>query len=245
MVEAHNSRVAAPAADEAERVAAYLTEHPDFFELRPALLESLSVPHASGNAVSLIERQVKRLKQRNRHLQKRMEVLVETAKENEDRVLRLNRLARALIGAGSLQAVVAALGERLRSDFGVTESLVALRAEALQVSLREAVAGVRVVDAGSGLPRALNNAFRTGRCECTALSNDALRAFLFPDATAELRSLALIPLERNAAVGVLALASDDGDHFSPHMGTWFLEQLGYLVSGALMARLGDKADATA
>ena len=39
-------------------VADYLRRHPDFFEDKPTLLADLRVPHATGTAVSLVERQV-------------------------------------------------------------------------------------------------------------------------------------------------------------------------------------------
>ena len=59
-----------PALDEAE-VAAYLQAHPDLLSRYPAVLEALDVPHDSGNAVSLIERQVAGMRNTNRQLQAR------------------------------------------------------------------------------------------------------------------------------------------------------------------------------
>jgi len=43
---------------DSDDVAAYLTKHNDFFVTYPELLNDLEVPHQSGAAVSLIERQV-------------------------------------------------------------------------------------------------------------------------------------------------------------------------------------------
>jgi len=40
----------------------YLEANPDFFERHSAILSSLSVPHGSGEAVSLVERQVSMLR---------------------------------------------------------------------------------------------------------------------------------------------------------------------------------------
>ncbi len=237
MVEAQKTPLVADPEDEAEQIAAYLEAHPDFFELRPALLESLSIPHASGTAVSLIERQVTRLKQRNHHLQKRLEVLIETAKENENRVLGMNRLARRLIEADSLPAVIDGLRDCLLADFDVTASMVILREPAVGDAQPAPVDGLRILGGDeSGLPRALNNVFRTGCCECLPLT-DELGDYLFPDAEETLGSVALVPLARQDAPGVLVLASADPGRFQPHVGTWFLEQLAFLVSGAVTGRL--------
>ncbi|MDH3326971.1 MAG: DUF484 family protein, partial [Gammaproteobacteria bacterium] len=42
----------------AKDVEVYLDKHPEFFQEYPELLVELKVPHPSGGAVSLIERQV-------------------------------------------------------------------------------------------------------------------------------------------------------------------------------------------
>lgn len=241
MVEAHKPKQRPDEDLEAEQVSSYLTRHPDFFEHHPALLESLVIPHASGSAVSLIEHQVTRLKQRNRHLQQRLSVLVDTAKENEERVLRLNRLARRLIEAHTLQGIVDGLAKCMREDFGVTALIIGLRGTSGGGALPEQCAGVRQLEDESALPQALKDLFRTGCSECGPLSDD-LRAYLFPDNDEALRSVALVPLDRAAAFGVLAFASANAEQFLPDMGTWFLEQLANLVAGAVKARLGEAID---
>ncbi|MFT7300755.1 MAG: hypothetical protein ACI89Z_001219, partial [Porticoccus sp.] len=42
----------------AGQIKSYLQAHPSFFENHPDLLELISLPHESGAAVSLVERQV-------------------------------------------------------------------------------------------------------------------------------------------------------------------------------------------
>jgi uncharacterized protein len=50
-------------ASDEERIARYLTTHPDFFERNTALLAKLRLPHVrSDSAVSLVERQVEVLR---------------------------------------------------------------------------------------------------------------------------------------------------------------------------------------
>ena len=47
-------------------IADYLKSHPDFFERHPLILLSLKLPHRTGgSAISLVERQVSMLRQRN------------------------------------------------------------------------------------------------------------------------------------------------------------------------------------
>ena len=47
----------------------YLQNHPDFLEQRPDALVNLDLTHRSGEAVSLIERQVEMLRIRNAELE--------------------------------------------------------------------------------------------------------------------------------------------------------------------------------
>ena len=49
----------------AEQVAAYLRAHKDFFVEHEALLADITIPHETGKAVSLVERQVVVLRERN------------------------------------------------------------------------------------------------------------------------------------------------------------------------------------
>ena len=45
-----------------DSVAAYLSEHPEFFNKQEDLLAKLRIPHKSGGAISLLERQVSLLR---------------------------------------------------------------------------------------------------------------------------------------------------------------------------------------
>ena len=50
----------------------YLAAHPDFFEEHASLLSSLHLPHAAGGAVSLVERQISVLRQKDIKLEKQL-----------------------------------------------------------------------------------------------------------------------------------------------------------------------------
>ena len=41
----------------ADDVASFLTQHPDFFEDRKELLETMEIPHGGAGSISLVERQ--------------------------------------------------------------------------------------------------------------------------------------------------------------------------------------------
>ena len=74
----------------------YLLSHPEFFEAHPELLVKLKVPHPSGTAVSLIERQVEVLRGQNRQLERKLVDLIEVARANDTLIERIHRLGGRL-----------------------------------------------------------------------------------------------------------------------------------------------------
>ena len=61
----------------------YLQANPDFFERHNELLTSLRLPHGSGAAVSLVERQVSVLRQKDLKLERKLKDLIEVARIND------------------------------------------------------------------------------------------------------------------------------------------------------------------
>src|ERR1700678_1736498 len=100
-------------------VADYLQSHPDFFERNAALLAKLRLPHMrdSGATVSLVERQVEVLRERNQALERKLKELVEVARANDALSERIHRLTQRLFGARSLPETIGAAEASLREDF--------------------------------------------------------------------------------------------------------------------------------
>ncbi len=73
-----------------EDVELYLRENPDFLQDRPALLAALNLPHGGEGAVSLVERQVAILRERNITSRQKLVELSEIGREN-DRLLEAAR----------------------------------------------------------------------------------------------------------------------------------------------------------
>lgn len=230
------SETSSPTLIEEADVAAYLRECPLFFERHAELLEHLSLPHHRGSAVSLVERQVELLRERNRQLQARFDTLVNAARENEARVVHVNRVAARLIEAATLHEALRGIEDAIRAEFDVAHVLVLLRASAADPDGRSDLAGLRVIGADSEQERALTDFFRMGKTECGPLA-PTLAAALWPDAAEPPRSAALVPLDRVTQLGALVLASQDPERFTRAMGSWFLEQVAALVAGACRARL--------
>jgi len=227
----------APELDEAD-IAAYLEAHPDFLRRHPAVLEALDTRHDSGTAVSLIERQVVALRDNNRQLKSRFSELLETARDNEQRVVQLNRLAKVLVAGQSAPDLVRELAYCLQQHLDVDHVYVGL-----EKGVDQAEGEIQPIDHESAAGRALTNVFRRGKPICGPLSEDQSEA-LFATSTNDvlaLASAAMIPLGLHGVHGALVLASRKPSRFMPDAGTLFLELMGELVTAALRRLLGDEA----
>lgn len=233
MAELNTAAVAVPELDEAA-VAAYLQARPDFLLRHPELLEQIEVNHAAGSAVSLIERQVDLLRGKNLRLEDRLSGLLANAAENERRATSVHKLARTLIRAPSLAAVLAGLKSCVREDFDIDEVFVGVSAS---VYKRNDIEGFGPLEPEGMLARSLDNFLRTRLIECGPIE-PARAKLLFPKSEAPVLSAAIVPLEKEKSLGLLALGSKDAGRFQPRQGKLFLEMTAELVAAALRARIG-------
>jgi hypothetical protein len=226
------------AAAEAEldegQVVAFLRANPDFLARHPELFEILELRHASGAAVSLIERQVEILRGKSGRLEDRLKALLDAARDNEVRAANVHRLARSLIRAPTLAAIVTALRKCLREDFDVDDCWVGISPGALK---RHDIEGLHVLDPGGPVARAFENFVRTRLVECGPL-DEARAKLLFPQAKKLPASAAVVPLEKESGLGMLVLASTEAQRFQPRQGRLFLDMTADLVAAAVRARLG-------
>jgi len=219
-------RVAPP---DAEQVSEYLSGHPEFFDTRAELLTSLKLNHPSGNAVSLIERQVQVLREQNQDLKNRLLELVEVARDNDRLSERIHRLTLDLVKAGSLVELLDALEHSLRSEF-MADAMV-LHLPGLDES-RQRETGAQLLLVDDALKALLPTPLVDNKPQCGRLKREQAE-FLFGDQAAAIESCAVIPLGDHASTGLLSIGSREVNRFNPCMGTLFLSHLGELVASLL------------
>ena len=101
----------------------YLAAHPDFFEKHADLLGSLNLSHASGEAVSLVERQVSMLREKDLTLQKQLKELIEVARANDLLSAKIHELTIQLFASPDLKTTIITLEEGIRSEFGADQAV--------------------------------------------------------------------------------------------------------------------------
>ena len=203
-----------------EAVARYLEDHPDFFQRRPGVLAKLALRHETGGAVSLIERQVRVLREENEALRRQLRELLAIARENDELSRRLHRFALAMADSASLDDVFDSAYEMLRREFKIDAVAILCRGEGCSAFARPEFVGddARLL--------AVLEQHGRGKPVCGSRFDESLIKYLFGANAATVRSAALIGLGVRGAFGLLALGSHDAHRFHPDMGTVYLAQLG-------------------
>jgi uncharacterized protein YigA (DUF484 family) len=210
----------------------YLQANPDFFEHNTALLSALSVPHGSGEAVSLVERQVSMLRQKEIKLERNLKELIAVAHANDRLAAKIHELTLQLLAAKSLSTTIACVEEAMRITFSADHSILVHFGDPAMFDDITAGRFFRVLgrDDPALLPFAT---FLKGRGPRCGQVRDSQRSFLFHEDAEEIGSVALVPLGKKAQLGFLAIGSADVDRFHPGMSIDFLARVGDLIAGAL------------
>lgn len=214
----------------AEEVAAYLHDHPEFFVGRDTLLGELILPHGSSGSVSLVERQLKVLRERNQSMRRRLNEMVRTARLNHRLFERTLELTLRLMETDGTEARLRRLEEGLTSGFELDAvAMHGIETEGFPPALHRAIAVTSEAEAQPTVGHLL----RPGRIVCGLLREPEL-AFLFAGKETEIASAAVMPVEVPGGLLLLALGSRDPNHFTPDMGTLFVRFLGDAIARMLM-----------
>ena len=200
------------------------------------MLARLQLPHQRGSAaVSLVERQVLVLREKNGTLEQRLHELIENGRTN-DADDGTDAQAHPSTGArAGLAGVMGALETSLREDFGASR-WVALITDASLPGLAGFVnQHLRIVPRGAPELKIFETFFETARPRSGQI-RDTQRDYLFGGDGSTVGSSALVPLGERASLGLLAIGSHDTERFLPTMSTDFLVRIGELVSEAMLAR---------
>ena len=215
-----------------EAVASYLSATPEFFDRHAQLLAKIRLPDSRGGAttVSLLERQVEVLRERNRQLERKLKEYIDVARENDTLGARVLTMARRLIAAGDRAAVIKTVEASLREDFDAGESVLVLTQASVPAVAESRF--LRVVAADAPDLRSFETLFSSGKPRCGQL-RDSQRDFLFGAGSVAIGSVALVPLGPKGQLGLLACGSTDSERFNPTMSTDFLQRIGELIAAAL------------
>ncbi|MBK7327436.1 MAG: DUF484 family protein [Propionivibrio sp.] len=209
-----------------EEIAKYLQDNPQFFEEHADLVARIVIPHPhGGRTISITERQMLSLRDKNKLLEAKMDELLQFGEENDTISEKMHRLAVAMIAASSFQSVLHTLNFHLRDDFSIPH--VALRLWDRSDNTDELPEFANVSEELQVFAETLSQPY------CGSTSGFETSSW-FGDAAEHIRSQALIAMRSGGGtVGMIALGSEEPQRFYVGMGTLYLERLGEMASAAL------------
>lgn len=210
---------------QAAAVAEYLRRHPAFFVDQQELLASLRLPHQRGDTVSLVERQVKLLRDRNTEMRHRLSQLMDVARDNDRLFEKTRRLILGLLDASSLEEVVMAVEDSLRQEFQVPfVSLILLGDNPSPVG--------RWVSSAEA-HQAIGGLLSAGKTVSGVLREHELEFLFGAEQRKQVGSSAVVVLSHQGLQGVLAIGSRDPQHYKSSVGTLFLSYIGEVLGRVL------------
>ncbi|MGH8856179.1 MAG: DUF484 family protein [Telluria sp.] len=210
---------------DANAVAQYLIEHPQFFEEHAGLLGEVKLSSPlTGRAVSLQERQMEVMRDKYRNLELRLAELTRRAEENHTIANRFHAWNQALLNSSSGGAMARDLADALRTEFMVPQVTLRLW------NLAPEHAGEWFASGVTDDARLFASGLRAPYC---GLNND-FEAVRWLDDPAAVRSTVLMPLSVDGKTfGLLVLGAPDAERFTATMATDFLAHIAATASTAL------------
>ena len=204
-----------------EQVREYLKNNGDFLQRNPDMLDHLHISHASGSAVSLVEKQVSVLRERNIDMRHRLNSLTANARENDRLFDQTRKLVLDLLDARDRDAMYTAFMQSMEEDFKVEHASMILFGE-------DDGDGTCRVEPAESAKIEIGALIKGRKPVCGVLRKEEL-AYLFPEA-GDVGSAALMPLVAGGEeLGLVAVGSSDASKYSSNMGTLFLTHIADVV----------------
>jgi uncharacterized protein len=234
-----------------DSVSRYLTDNPEFFNRKAELLLGLNIPHESGGAISLLERQVAMYRERNLELQNRINDFIFNAEENDALFERTRIVILELLKTSNLGELSSAVEVTLKAEFAAHASRLFFIGATFSDDNGSDVdndqnekSNVRTLDAKTAKDT-LGKLFDKKRTFCCELTPEQGK-LLFPDTNKEILSAAIIPIhlnetlreESDLGMPTLVIGSDKHNHFNSSLDTLFLDFIGEILSAHISVLKG-------
>ena len=223
----------------AEDVAQYLQDNPQFFEKHVETLAQINLPHPhGGRTISLSERQLLALREKNKELEKKLREMLTFAQENDALQHKVHEFVIALFSARDLAALQEMIPHLLRDVFAIPHT--ALRLWQINPPSAEVQVFADALTQPVCLHRAAHDTAAWFGERAAQLHSYAYLPLRVGNGTVNRRSAAssLRGLDANSeTIGMLVLASEEKQRFYPGMGTVFLQRIAEAVSSALHPHL--------
>lgn len=184
----------------------FLLENLNFFESRESLVGELNFKHSSSSASSILERQVKKLREEHKNLMDLLSSFIKTASINEDLFNKSKELTLKILGSNSKKEIVSIVESSFSDDFLVDECLLDF------YKSKE----IDDIENNTGL------SLHKGAIHCGSFSNKKVEV-LFNDKKIESMVVAVIIVKDE--IGLLKLGSHDRTRYLGDEDTTFIRYI--------------------
>lgn len=188
----------------------YLRGHPDFFVKHPELLAGLKIPHMTDeNVPSLIEYQVKRLREQVNTLQRQKEQLEQHTGLNRGLAENIHQLSLQLLSSANLNELYCNLCQGLKTFYSADRVLLLLFARTGKIT---AYSDMKFMSPRCRLKFMFTELFHRGKPLCDSLQEEHLNV-LFVKNVASIKSTVLLPMNHKSWQGLLILGSGEANRY--------------------------------
>ncbi|MFL2723625.1 MAG: DUF484 family protein [Gammaproteobacteria bacterium] len=202
---------------DAKEVELYLLENTDFFLTRESLVSELSFKHDSDGATSLLEMQIRKLRDEQSRLNDMLSGFLSTGKENEELFFKSKDLTLALITAKDFAAVKKLVEEFFTKNFKVDSCILEVLSDSqLKALENETKIGMN------------KNAIHMG-----PLSKEKMTAFFETDL---IKSAVISVMKFENNFGLLKIGSNDPTKYLGDGDTAFIEYIRDIIIKVLESK---------
>ncbi|MBT4162631.1 MAG: DUF484 family protein [Gammaproteobacteria bacterium] len=197
-------------------VASFLAANPEFFLSHESLLTKMKLPDNRKGTISLVEKQMDVMRDRQRKSKKQLKEFVEAAESNKEIFDKSRKLVLDLMAANRSSAFFTALEKGLKRDFKCKAYSLIVFGKPRQINhFTSRVHKDTARDYVGALMRAKEPTLGVLR--------PTEQDFLFRHQSQKVKSAAVLSVkQRNKQLALLAIGSGDPNYFSSNMDTLFI-----------------------
>ena len=200
-----------------KEVASYLAKNPDFFLNHETLLYKIKLSDNNKDTVSLVQKQISVMREREKKTRKKLKEVIETANKNNEIFNKSRRLILDLMAAEDSKIFFSALEKSLKRDFNCKSYALIIFGETRQINHY-----TLMVTKETALKHV--GALIRGKGATLGVLRPEEQNFLFGSQGNKVMSSAVLPLKKNnKPIALLAIGSADIHYFSSGMETLFIE----------------------
>jgi len=207
-----------------QQVRDYLLNNLSFLEENPDVFEAINISHQSGKAISLVERQVSIMRDRNKNLNDRVEQMRTSAAENAQLLEKTKKLVLNLVQAQDLKSLVKMLTVSLKEDFA-TEFFNLTLIDSGEIS---SITGANVISSEEAKSK-IGGIIMANHATCGVISREE-SSLLFGESASDIGSVVALPLKHKTPFAVIALGNSNANFYPSDIGTIFIDYIGDLLT---------------